>query len=180
MHFVPPLSSILPSGNETMVPFAKLLSLSSKPTAVFCCDARVPQVRLSARLLLPAGTGGVGKARTGAAVPALCSCSRCGSSGSAQRGSCYSLGFFWRPQSQPRGTHGDTPQVLRCQQQPSNVLSSESGSSPAGPSSECLGSDHPTASLCPPAPGVGLLPAVILITSVFPKPCPSNPQYRST
>lgn len=31
-----------------------------------------------------------------------------------------------------------------------------------------------------PAPGVGLLPAVILITSVFPKPCPSNPQYRST
>lgn len=132
MHFVPPLSSILPSGNETMVPFAKLLSLSSKPTAVFCCDARVPQVRLSARLLLPAGTGGVGKARTGAAVPALCSCSRCGSSGSAQRGSCYSLGFFWRPQSQPRGTHGDTPQVLRCQQQPSNVLSSESGSQSCG------------------------------------------------
>lgn len=115
-----------------MVPFAKLLSLSSKPTAVFCCDARVPQVRLSARLLLPAGTGGVGKARTGAAVPALCSCSRCGSSGSAQRGSCYSLGFFWRPQSQPRGTHGDTPQVLRCQQQPSNVLSSESESQSCG------------------------------------------------
>lgn len=55
------------------------------------------------------------------------------------------------------------------------------GPSPAGPSSECLGSDHPTASLCAPAPGMGLLPAVvILITSVFPKPCPSNPQYRST
>lgn len=54
------------------------------------------------------------------------------------------------------------------------------GPSPVGPSSECLGSDHPTASLCPPAPGMGLLPAVILTTSVFPNPCPSDPQYGRT
>lgn len=41
------LSSILPSGNEAMVSFAKLLSPSSKPTVVFCCGARVPRLRLS-------------------------------------------------------------------------------------------------------------------------------------
>lgn len=72
------------------------------------------------------GTGGAGKAQAGADGLAASSC--CRSNVSAQWGSCYSLHFFWRAQSQPQGTHGDTPQVLRCRQQPSNALSTEVGS----------------------------------------------------
>lgn len=173
MHFVPPLSSILPSGNETMVPFAKLLSLSSKPTAVFCCDASLPGCSCQRAL---EGSGRHGRGRLCLLSAPVHAAAAAGQPSAAAATASASSGDPRASLGAPTGT------PLKF----SDVSNSQAMSFPQSLGPVLRGPPRsvwvPISRQLPfvPAPGVGLLPAVILITSVFPKPCPSNPQYGST